>query len=794
MFNAVCKSLLRTFLKKGGIFVCLFIAALFTYSTADAKICVLPGGQCSGDDPGPGVDSDPCDGYNLDREKCTDSEGNHEACYVGWDCSSCTNASGTHYKCTAKEPPAGYEPGLEECTTPCQLYTFNGFSGNKINGKCTPISGYTTQDPGDCYTYTMPDYVYKVNISGASVTEVTRHNCYFNEQKMMDSSVTPAEQWSTTQPPSCTTYNSQLDGLGGTDPTHEDTMCYSHGHSIGTNYSTEERDEDVFIVKTEYGKNNGENTEPCYIATGCNVANGWLPYDEVDSNVFVYSERSSDGIVCRKANACVGDNNWYDYNDLGKYKNIYFTTEETTRSGQTCYRATGCYTAKAYTSEPDSTYFKFSKKTSNDKNCWIVTGMADYAYASEEEPKHFTYENKSANQFNSETGEFEDVTYYRVKECMPYAYPSQPDATYFTYNSKTKKKLGTVANITCWNVTGKAANAYNADDRFLTYFDYDDATAYLNGTKTEVTYYRATQCMQYAYSSEPDAKHFSYTSKTQKKLGTVTDITCWNVTGKGEYAYTAEEKINTHFAYDTGATAHLHGTEETGTYYNILSCGSNAYASQPNAVYFKSDSKSGKQGGVNTNITCWNATECSSYSYTSQPDARYFTFDSSTNKEKGTDDDLTCWHATGKAANAYESQQDTSYFKSSSATAYKNGTSETMTYWIVDSCGTYAYNEAQDTSYFANDSATRKENGSTNNITCYRVTGCGGNAYASQPNTTYFKSDSDKRKKNGTTTEVTCWRAKECSTYSYTSQPDARYFTSDSSTLKRLGTNDDITS
>ena len=768
--------------KNGIKCLCLLISAAFVYSSsAQAKVCFLPGGKCPGDaSPSSvirAVQGDQCLGYNLTQIKCKDL-----ACEIGWDCESCTNAQGTFYKCTKKPTPPGYTPGLEKCPSPCQKYTWSGFTGTQINGKCEDIADYTATKPNPCRTYITPDYTCGASIAGAEVNDLTKENggctvCYTNIVQM--------NGYTTSKPASCKTYNSRRNGLGS----DSDTMCYTAGISIGDHFSTTERDSTVFIIETQYGSDtfialNGsqskKNTEACYRATGCNASNGWLPAKDVDGNKFEFTERSSDGITCRKAVACKESNNWFNYDKLGQYKDKHFMTTEETRSGLTCYNATGCH-SKAYSAEPDARYFKFDKKTSNNYNCWTVTGKADYAYdANEKQPKYFDYDSGKEAYLN---GTSTVVHYYLVDKCMQYAYSSQPDATYFSFNSVTQKKGGANTDITCWNVTDKGANAYYAGERKLTYFDYDDATAYINGTATTGTYYRAKQCMKYAYTSQPDAKYFSFNSETQKKSGTTAEITCWNITGKGTYAYAESEKNTKFFAYDGGKEGYLNGTATTGKYFDITSCGTYAYPGKPDETFFAVASQTKKKGGVDTDITCWNTTGCGTYAYVSQPDARFFTSDSKVNKKNGADDNLTCWRATGKATYAYDSQPDGTFFASSSQTAYKNGTPEQMTFWIVDGCGTYAYTSADRPTYFTYDNSTMRKNGSSTNVICYRATGLANGAYASSPDANIFAVNEEKAYKLGTSEVISSWRATGCnaSRHYSTTKPDANYFTSTNS-------------
>ena len=500
----------------GKVCVALILLCVF-FSEASARVCFLPGGRCLNEfmvAGGRAVQSVSCDGYNLTQIKCE-----NKACEIGWDCESCTNAQGTFYKCTKKPTPEGYTPGLEKCSSSCQKYTWEGFTGNQINGRCEDLEGYTSIKPNPCSTYIIPDYTCGVNIEGTEIKELTKDNgdcsvCYAN--------IIAMSGYTATKPTSCTTYTSKRDGLG----TDQDVMCYTDGQSIGTYFSTTERDDNVFVVETKYGKDNGENTEACYRAIGCNAANGWMPEDQIDGSTFVYSEHSSDGITCRKAHACAVGNNWYPYEDIGNYKDTYFTMETETKSGLTCYRVTGCH-AKAYASEPDTTYFKSDKKTSNGNNCWIVTGISDYAYESKELSKFFEYETKTAYLNGTE----ETVTYHRIKDCAQYAYTSQPDDKYFTSDSHTRKKLGTNENITCWNTTG---------------------------------------CGAYSYTSEPDSLYFTSDSMSGKKNGNNTDFTCWVASGCASGASATSQDTNIYMVADN--ELHANGTNDVIKCYRAIGC------------------------------------------------------------------------------------------------------------------------------------------------------------------------------------------------------------------------------
>ena len=98
--------MIKSLLKKGtGIACWLVIATFICTVSAQARVCFLPGGMCPGGgslDGKRAIQSEQCLGYNLTQVKCKD-----QACEIGWDCESCTNAQGTFYKCTPKPTPSG---------------------------------------------------------------------------------------------------------------------------------------------------------------------------------------------------------------------------------------------------------------------------------------------------------------------------------------------------------------------------------------------------------------------------------------------------------------------------------------------------------------------------------------------------------------------------------------------------------------------------------------------------------------------------------------------------------------
>ena len=103
----------------------------FITSQASARISFLPAAQDTGGFRENIYDS--CSDYELTEPPCKG-----RPCEIGWICESCINKSGTYHKCEPKETPLGYTAGLTSCE-PCNAYSYLGFSGNLINGKCTPI-------------------------------------------------------------------------------------------------------------------------------------------------------------------------------------------------------------------------------------------------------------------------------------------------------------------------------------------------------------------------------------------------------------------------------------------------------------------------------------------------------------------------------------------------------------------------------------------------------------------------------------------------------------------------------
>ena len=727
MSKTLRNAFLNRVLKGGACIFALFAGAVIFYSTtAESKVCFLPGGLCPGElNSGSvvAVQGDQCLGYNLTQRKCSG-----QACEEGWECESCENGQGKFWKCTKKPTPASdecggdpnkaWEPGLEECTKNCQRYDYCSFTGNKINGKCTSIPDYTDTKPAACNVYIKPNYVYAVSIEGSNVIDQLRNNCYTDIKQMVG--------YSTNKPASCHTYNSRRDGLQSS----ADTMCYTAGVSIGDYYTTTKRNEDIFQVQTEYGvdtfidkdgKETKTNTEACYRAVGCNASNGWLPPDQVDGKIFEYKTETSDGIICRKAIGCKESENWFNHEKLGQYNNIYFALrDESINIGNDqklhCYKAESCYN-KAYSTQPDSRYFKFDKKTSNGHDCWIVTGKADYAYnAGDKKTTYFDYTSATAYLNGTDT----QVTYYIVNKdnsdlgghdgCMKYAYESIQDTRYFSNASEEQYLNGSSSKKKCWNVTGIADYAYNAGERKTNFFDYTSDTRYLNGTATQGTYYIVDKnngrngCMQYAYESQPDVKYFSTVSEEQYSDGSATLKKCWNITGKGEYAYKASEKNTKYFTYDNGKEGYLNGTSATERYYDITSCGTYAYTSEPDTTYFSSASKTEYKGGI---------------------------------KEPS----ITCWNVTDKAAKAYYSAERilTHFSYNESIKVYLNGENNQITYFQAKSCATKAYDSVTDTTHFAYDSGKKQYyNGVGDLNTCYNVTGCGIKAKTTNSDTDHF--------------------------------------------------------
>ena len=141
--------------------IAALIAASYTICTdAYAGVSFLPGSGTKS--AGRQVQANHCTGYNLRNKKCE-----NEACAVGWNCESCHNARGTFYACTPRKCEDGYTPGLTSCPT-CQQYSYKGFAGNRICGKCTAISNCSSSG-SQSFTY-----VNSVNISGKNINKIEK--------------------------------------------------------------------------------------------------------------------------------------------------------------------------------------------------------------------------------------------------------------------------------------------------------------------------------------------------------------------------------------------------------------------------------------------------------------------------------------------------------------------------------------------------------------------------------------------------------------------------------------------
>ena len=614
-------------LRKGS---CILILLCILFSDAYAKVCFLPGGRCVGEarnsnsgsgggiggfgDGGiPGIQAEQCLGYTLTQIKCKD-----QACEEGWNCESCTNAQGTYYKCTEKPTPDGYTKNKYECDTPCQAYEHSGFTGNQVNGKCTPIAGYSTTKPAECTSFQTPDYVYGVEVYGNKIEDLhskdkERYKCYYNVVPLAGG------DFKREKPESCTTYDIK------TDSYNKD--CYANAVSIGEHFTTDKRNETAFIVEMK----KGTDGVACYRAKSCNTANGWLDASEVDGSIFEYSELSSDGVTCRKATACKESNQWFNKDKLGKYTNKdssttdnkYFDAAAETRSSLTCYKATGCH-SKAYASQPDSRYFKSSKfdeTKSNGHKCWIVTGKADYAYyADDRKQTYFDYMSETAHLNGGNT----DVTYYIVNKdnsrngCMQYAYENEPDGKYFAKTSQAQYSNGSSTKKTCWNITGKGTYAYAENEKVTTHFVYDEGSeGYLNGTSSKVKYFDMTGRNSKAYDAVTETTHFAYDDGvTQYKDGVSSTLIAYVATGCAAKAYDSNNDT-THFAYDGGKKRYFNGAGDERTCYNVTGCASKAYDNNNDTTHFAYDAgKKAYFSGAGEQQTCYNVTGCAS-GYTS---------------------------------------------------------------------------------------------------------------------------------------------------------------------------------
>lgn len=146
---------MRLKLKFAKIFITA-VAICFITGSVSARVTFLPAAENTG---GLRVNLyDSCAEYELSEPLCKG-----KPCETGWICGTCTNKSGTYYKCEPKEPPLDYTPGLTVCES-CHTYSHLGFSGYLINGKCTPIEN--CNDKAD--TAEQPTFKY---VSGVKTEE-----------------------------------------------------------------------------------------------------------------------------------------------------------------------------------------------------------------------------------------------------------------------------------------------------------------------------------------------------------------------------------------------------------------------------------------------------------------------------------------------------------------------------------------------------------------------------------------------------------------------------------------------
>lgn len=142
-----------------GILILLLLNG-FVCADANAAIKFLP---ANGNDTGGfrAPYSNSCLNYDLSSPNCQGKK-----CEEGWICDTCTNSSGTYYKCQPADTPLGYTVGLTVCE-PCNEYLHKGFTGDFINGRCMPIKG-CSQYRNDS-EYTSFQYVIGVEVGDDAI-------------------------------------------------------------------------------------------------------------------------------------------------------------------------------------------------------------------------------------------------------------------------------------------------------------------------------------------------------------------------------------------------------------------------------------------------------------------------------------------------------------------------------------------------------------------------------------------------------------------------------------------------
>ena len=442
-------------------------------------------------------------------------------CPTGFRCEIVNQPSGgSTRQCEKKVACASNTCGWPVCTTPvvaCSGHPYPYIQNATMTGECEKII-----KDGEACTPMVKMYTSFTCNTGWKTPSTNEAKCV--EKGCADYATDGFPETSCDANCYICTSKDEPTGNGTTTCWHkEDKVCTSYTGWI----PAESRQLEYFTYESD-SKCTGSKQTTCYRLQACNTANGWLPATDVSADIFEYDSQVSGTLECRKPKGCKAANNWFDNDKVGQYKGVYVNVNEDTKAGVSCYKVTGC-AQYAYTSQPDATYFKSTKRPldayNNGKSCWIMTGKADNAYTTAELPKFFSYTNKTAYLNGTSTTK----TYYRIENCATYAYATQPDAKYFTYTSETRKKQGGTTDITCWNVTGKGTYAYTAAQKLTRYFAYDSGKkAYLNGTSSEGTYYDVTGCAASASETSQSTTIYVVRDQTQYKGGVNTSLKCYS--------------------------------------------------------------------------------------------------------------------------------------------------------------------------------------------------------------------------------------------------------------------------
>lgn len=229
------------------------------------------------------------------------------------------------------------------------------------------------------------------------------------------------------------------------------------------------------ITPSTYFKSNSLSSscgETCYYPT---CASGAY-INEPSTNYFATNYEEIYNVGCYRATGC-SDNAFTSSPDTD-----FFITTNTSASGYTCYRGDECnISGGAYSIAPMYSFFNVETKTANT-TCFRATSCASGAYSSQPNTLYF----KSGSQSAS------DITCWRDYECASGAYETSPDTDYFV----TSKVSGSTK--TCYRATGCRYSPSS------TYFTRSSSTA------SGRTCYRATGCAD-GYT-ETDTGKSSYTS------------------------------------------------------------------------------------------------------------------------------------------------------------------------------------------------------------------------------------------------------------------------------------------